>query len=278
MLNNFGVLPWSLWFSLWRFWPVLLILIGVEIFIGRQVSFRTLIILFALIFLLPLALFLNPFGGNPLAKSKLTLNQNLATTVRAKITIDLPAVNLKIASLATDSAKLAGGQLTYSSTASAPTVARNEDQNTTYLNINQGSSNSIPFLGSIRNEAKIDLSPLVPLEILVKAAASNLDLNLEDLLAKKIDIQTAAVNLRIKYSSRSSKTMIRTGASSLNFEIPKDSATKILIKGGPKNISLPKDYFQKQGSSYVSSNFQNAKEKIEIDIEVGAGTISVRTY
>lgn len=35
LLNNTGVIPWSIWGELWRFWPVLLILGGVKLIIGR---------------------------------------------------------------------------------------------------------------------------------------------------------------------------------------------------------------------------------------------------
>lgn len=30
LLNNLGILPWQIWRSLWRFWPVLLILLGLR--------------------------------------------------------------------------------------------------------------------------------------------------------------------------------------------------------------------------------------------------------
>jgi len=36
LLNNFDILPWSIWNSIWRFWPVLLILWGIQIILGRS--------------------------------------------------------------------------------------------------------------------------------------------------------------------------------------------------------------------------------------------------
>lgn len=36
LLNNFGILPWSVWDSIWRFWPVLLIIWGIQIILGRS--------------------------------------------------------------------------------------------------------------------------------------------------------------------------------------------------------------------------------------------------
>lgn len=36
LLNNLEVLPWSIWTNIWRFWPVFLILIGLQIVLGRS--------------------------------------------------------------------------------------------------------------------------------------------------------------------------------------------------------------------------------------------------
>ena len=36
LLQNFNILPWGLWAMLWTFWPVILILIGLNIIIGRR--------------------------------------------------------------------------------------------------------------------------------------------------------------------------------------------------------------------------------------------------
>ncbi|MDP2953768.1 MAG: DUF5668 domain-containing protein, partial [Chloroflexota bacterium] len=36
LLQNLGVLPWGLWGTLWHFWPVILILIGINILWGQH--------------------------------------------------------------------------------------------------------------------------------------------------------------------------------------------------------------------------------------------------
>ena len=41
LLQNFGLLSWSMWASLWRFWPLILVLIGLELFL--QGSARALV-------------------------------------------------------------------------------------------------------------------------------------------------------------------------------------------------------------------------------------------
>jgi len=48
LLNNFGLVPWGVWNSLWKFWPVVVILIGIKMFIGRSLLARVLLILLML--------------------------------------------------------------------------------------------------------------------------------------------------------------------------------------------------------------------------------------
>jgi len=36
LLNNFGLLPWSIWDTMWRFWPVFLIIWGLQVIFGRS--------------------------------------------------------------------------------------------------------------------------------------------------------------------------------------------------------------------------------------------------
>src|SRR4030042_6728840 len=89
LLNNFGILPWDVWTSIWKFWPVLLILIGVEFFFGQAFSWRTFIILLLIIFLVPTLWAVNPFTTNPLASEELSISEDLRNLTRAKILIDL---------------------------------------------------------------------------------------------------------------------------------------------------------------------------------------------
>jgi hypothetical protein len=46
LLQTSGILPWGLWGTLWRFWPVLIIIIGIGILLrGRNVWLVSLLIL-----------------------------------------------------------------------------------------------------------------------------------------------------------------------------------------------------------------------------------------
>ncbi len=48
LLNNLGLVPGSVWGQLWKFWPVLVILIGIRILAGRNIVSRIIIALVTL--------------------------------------------------------------------------------------------------------------------------------------------------------------------------------------------------------------------------------------
>ena len=37
LLQMLDVLPWDIWWNIWRFWPVLLVMLGLGILLGRRV-------------------------------------------------------------------------------------------------------------------------------------------------------------------------------------------------------------------------------------------------
>lgn len=65
LLNTTNVLPWAIWNEIFRFWPVLLILWGVQIIIGPYGGLRSLVQLAGLIFIILVVLFaiqqVNPY-------------------------------------------------------------------------------------------------------------------------------------------------------------------------------------------------------------------------
>ncbi len=48
LLNNFGVLPWSVWAMAWKLWPLILVILGVQTLFGKSWLADFLIFLFAI--------------------------------------------------------------------------------------------------------------------------------------------------------------------------------------------------------------------------------------
>lgn len=51
LLNNLGFLPLDVWQNLWRFWPAILILIGLQLILGRNPRSNFIVLIVGLIFI-----------------------------------------------------------------------------------------------------------------------------------------------------------------------------------------------------------------------------------
>ena len=275
LLNNFGVLPWSIWTNLWKFWPVILILIGVEYLIGQSISLRTTVLLLILIFLIPIIVAVNPFTKNPLATQELTISEGLASLTRAKIIIDLPATNLNIDSSSTP-AKLVEGKISYSKAAEKPEISSEKSLGQGILRITQPSGSGLPIISSLRNDTNLRLTSQIPLEIQINTGASKERLNLSKLRVDYLEINSQASDLDIIFGNLySSRVRIKTSASTLSVKIPKEMEARIKIDSKVKSLSIS-DRFKKSSGEYKSTGFDKAFTRLDIEIDSVAGSITIK--
>lgn len=275
LLNNFGILPWSIWTNLWKFWPALLILIGIEYLIGQSISLKTTIILLLLIFLIPVIFAINPVTKNPLATDELKVSEDLGALTKAKIIIDLPATNLNL-KVAQDPTKLVVGKISFSKAANKPEIAIEESFGQAILKITQESVPGLSFLSSLKNDTNLSLTGQIPLEIQVNTDASREKINLEDLRIDYLEINSKASDLNITFGNAySSRAKIKTSASNLSIKIPNDIETRIKIDSKVKNLSIA-GRFKKKGGEYKTKDFDKAFTRLDIQIESLAGSITIR--
>lgn len=52
LLNNFGVIPWSIWQVLWHFWPLLIIMAGLEMIAGTSSFAKTIVTLLGILLII----------------------------------------------------------------------------------------------------------------------------------------------------------------------------------------------------------------------------------
>jgi len=276
LLNNFGILPWDIWTNLWKFWPVILVLIGIEFFLGQAFSWRTLIILLIIIFIVPTIWAVNPITKNPLATEELPISETLGNLTRAKILIDLPATNLNLKATATNSAKLVEGKISFSKAAEKPAIAKEENFGQGIVTINQKAASALPFISSIKNNTDITLTQQIPLEILIKTGATigNIDLNL--LRVGYLEVNSQASNLKISFGKLySTRGVIRAGASNVEIQIPKEMAARVKIDSKVKNLSID-SRFKNEDGTYKTDGFDKAFTRLDIEINAIAGTITVK--
>ena len=276
LLNNFGILSWDVWQSLWKFWPVILILIGIEILLGKSPSIRTFIILAGLIFLVPIVLSYNPLTNNPLNNEELKIEETLGTATKARIELNFPTSNLKIKSLEPDSNFLAVGKITYSEASQKPEINKEEVSGEVNLKLTQNLQGKLPFVSNLRTTTDLSLTPVVPLSIFVHTSASNTDFDLSGLRCEYLEINSGASNIFIKFAKDfNQKVLIKTGASSITLEIPEALAAKVKIDSQVKSVESEDRFVQKE-NVYMTKEYDKESVKADIEIKAGAGSVVLK--
>jgi hypothetical protein len=274
LANNFGVLPWEIWANLWKFWPVLLILFGLETLIGRNSSPKGLLILIGLIFLLPLFLVLNPLTGNPLANASNDYSAPLGNLSRGKLVFDLPAANIKINALE-EGDKIFQGQVKYSNLLPKPEVTEEEQLGTGVFTFNQKGQKTLPFLNNLGNNLTFSLSPQVPFEIKTKTSGT-LDFDLAKVRVDFLEIENSAGAINISFApDHSTKVFIKTTSSPVKLTLPEKVAARVKTDSEDQEIVLDEERFDKSGQTYRSIDFEVARDRVDIELSGKAGKVEV---
>jgi len=143
-------------------------------------------------------------------------------------------------------------------------------------------ADSIPFVTFYsRGDLNWDvaLNSNVPLTLHFEGGANRSNLDLRDLQVKELRLETGASATNIDFPARagSTKARIRSGASSVDMRIPEGVAARIHASGGLASINVDSTRFpQVSGTDYRSPDFDTAANRLDVDIETGVGSVSIR--
>ena len=119
----------------------------------------------------------------------------------------------------------------------------------------------------------------VPIDIGVYGGATTLDLDLEDLTVRSLDVAAGAADVAVAMPANAGRTdaSFRIGGGSLNIEIPAGVAARLELGGSVSSVDIDTARFPAQGDGrYASPDFENAANRVTISIDAGAGDVSVR--
>ncbi len=278
LLNNFGVLSWDLWQNLWKFWPILLVLFGVEIILGRNASVKSFVFLLILIFLVPIILVLNPFTGNPLATKKVNFEKPLGNLTKASLRFELPSTNLKIGNLNENSTKSFSGFLKYSQVLPKPKLTENRQFGEVEYKIIQENKKQVPLSNNIGNSGEFKLTSSIPLRLSFVSNSGVFDLNLKKLRVTEVEINSKTGTIKANFAKDfSTKAYFFTQASLITLTIPKEDGASLKIVSSFKSLKIDSTRFKQiDKENYKSTNFDQAAIKIEIEITGSASSIEIR--
>jgi hypothetical protein len=140
-----------------------------------------------------------------------------------------------------------------------------------------------PFIGmdpSQRIDWTVGLNPNIPLMLDLEVGASRSILDLRDLQVKNLKLQTGASATEIEFPAHAGETrgILHSGAASLEARIPEGVSARIHTSGALSSIDINLARFPRtmDGNEYRSPDYDQAVNRLELEIETGVGAVIVR--
>lgn len=263
-LVSIGALSGTLLSVLVRFWPVLLIGVGLDM-LSRQRVFNLPYTVLAVIGLALYALIGAPGPGGRVVQE--TLRESLNGAQRAEVNLDLSSATVTLGAAAPDTL----------------IEADIRDTGRTKLEVRGGETKRVD-LEHRRNRAwnradfnrhwTISLSPQIPIDLDVEGASGAVDLDLRDLRVTEaeLDLYSGATTLRLPGRREPTKVSLEGGSGSVSVDAPDGANLQLqaeLGSGASTFILGEVDYAElalDSGSGSVTIDVpENANVKLEVD-------------
>lgn len=276
MLSNLGLLPSNIWYQAWRLWPIIIILWGVSILFSRSgvrsfwLSVATLLIIGIVFFVFTLM-----FRNEEVVEQTINIKESVSKEVESgRLVFALGAVNF---SLSGGSEYLLEGK---SETISGVEVINTKDDSIQTIRLNQTPVHNFIFGPNYTNKINLKTNNKLPLSVEIDSGASKIDLDLEEVMLVKLDIDSGATSSSVVVGDKMSEVEIniKSGASSFDVKVPEGFAIRVVNKSGLSGNNFGSIGLSRNGDIWTSSDYDQNENKIDINFESGASSLNISRY
>lgn len=290
LAQNTGMVNGSIWLNIWRFWPVLLILAGVEMVLGRAgwggalTTGLIAVVAFTLIGWAAVVGTVPYWSSNGFTTSVAgpTVVDRVSEDLRGiqSATVDLRhnAGRLEIGALTDGSQRFVEGEISHPENTSVYRSFEGRDGQGTYR-LRDANDKDFPFAGNAYYDAwSLRFAPNVPLDLQVQSGASELDLNLRQLRVTNLRIEAGASAVKVALPEAAGRTSanIKAGAAGVDVTVPEGVAARIQARGGLTGLNIDQGRFPRVGGYYTSPNYETATNRVDLFIDTGVSGVTVR--
>ncbi len=124
----------------------------------------------------------------------------------------------------------------------------------------------------------LELSREVALRLELETGASESRLDLQELRLSELVLKTGASSTTINLPANAGQTrvVVQSGAASVDLSVPQGVAGRIRVQSGLAGIQIDPNRFPRSGAGYETPGYESAANRVDISIETGVGSVSVR--
>jgi len=287
ILKNLDVIYFS-WHSIWRLWPLILVLIGVTILPVKDAVKVVLTIIVLIIGALFLVYYPKNDDGdgrwffdhdrdlseNP---TQMDIDQRIfesfdTTISLASLDFDAAAGDFRIDQASDELFEFERegnlGRYTYS-------IKDLGEKREIRIELEEGHV----IRGDLKNRVSVKLNPNPVWDLNVDVGAANIDMDLSAFKVSRIDINGGAssMNFTIGNLHNDCEMKINSGASSIYIRVPEEFACEVNTSTVLSSKDLP-GFNKVSGGTYVTPDFQDKTKNLTINIEAAVSSLTVERY
>ncbi|MAS37734.1 MAG: hypothetical protein CL610_27305 [Anaerolineaceae bacterium] len=294
LLSNLGVISAANLFVLVRLWPLLLIIVGLDLLFGRQSRSMGNLIGVGAVVLIVFVVLVGPslgLAGPNLDITQSSFNEPVEDATDATINLDLSLAATSIYTL-TDSNDLFTaevshvGELDYSVSGNTSKTIRLAQRDTDSTDGFMGLDFLAPVFGVQRDELywRVGLSPDVLLTLNIDGGVGQTDFDLSGLQLESVSINggVGEINLTLPAAQDTTyEVALNGGVGSVNIDVPEGAAVRMMGNGGIGNITVPAG-FTRVGDDddddgvWQTTGYEDSAPHILINYNGGIGALTLR--
>lgn len=276
------------WSTAWKFWPMVLILLGISIMLKNQVG-RAIVAALAGI-VLALSIYASISATTSLITSDFEITIDDDNNPIYDTTYFSQEYNDSIKTASLNFSGGAGSFRLFSTTDKLIDFKTQGVKDLYSLRRNDSGTYSEIFFEmkgksikigneNYKNSVELSLNPKPEWDLNFDVGASSLDLDLTPFNVRTLNVNMGAAVLRIKYGNliSTSDLEINAGASDIDILIPKDIGCEIKTDAALSSKNFV-GFTKIKSDLYRTPNFDTAEKKLYIKIECGVSSIDVQSY
>jgi hypothetical protein len=277
LLSNLGYISSSIWLLLVQFWPLILILFGIEIIFGRTRWGQLLVLLIGLVVAGGLIyVLLNP-GQFPIGGSLTTaqIAESGDGVTMAQLELSPGVGELNVTPLASGAANWIEGTVAHSSSQTLEKEYQVTDGNAFMKLDTEGSGF---FLGTSSERWNLGLSPHIPIELKINAGVGGSTVDLNALNTPRVDLDTGVGGMKVTMPSHAGTVTARVngGVGGLTVYIPEGIPARIRADAGIGGVNINQARFPLVAeNTYASPDYADATNRIDLSVDSGVGGITI---
>jgi hypothetical protein len=276
LLNNLGMLSWSVWDVIFRLWPVFLIAAGLDLVIGRSSVWGSLLAIIVVVGVVALGISYAQGPSPAAAGTRESLSYPIRDAKRAEVRLS-PAVGVvHLASSGSTTELLTGSTWVGGGMRVAKDFSAQGENS--LLNIHaEGAGVFFPTLGPPGQPTwDLHLTPALPVDLTIDMGAGQ---SVVDLTGTKVyNLRVSqGVGQTVVYLPRNGvvRASLSTAIGETIVVIPPGVAARIHAGTAIVARNIPSS-FVRDGDNYTSPGYAGATDKVDLELDLAIGSLSVR--